>query len=227
MASIKKQKAMEKRYKAEKSLERQREKSMKAQTRLEAQKLKSRKDARKARGKTFEKITQAYGYKPKLSQTLMGFANANNMPKQSAGRPAKVFKHTSPLSGKPVPAEVYYAHMRQFKNIQARRVEDAKEQQIRAYAKKGIPPSQIQQIQERIRQQKLLEQIQAQRQPQPQVQQNQYPTQQRQAEQLPEGTVVDRSTRVWKFRRGTVDTQVDIMGNRKQVLRGTPESFWN
>lgn len=172
--------------------------------------------------KGFKEATKAYGYKRKLSQTLMGFANANNPPQASAGRPKSVFKHTSPLSGKPVPAQVYYAHMRQFKNIQARRVEDAKERQIKEYAKRGIHPSQIQMIQERLRQQKLLEQVQRQR--QVPIQQNQI--QQTQAEQLPDGTVVDESTRVWRHRRGVVDTDWTAFG-KKKVVRGTPGSMWN
>ena len=173
------------------------------------------------------KKSKAIGYKPKLSQTLLGFANANNMPQQSAGRPPKIFKHTSPLSGKPVPAEVYYAHMREFKRLQARRVEDAKEQQIREYAKRGIPPQQIAQIQERIRQQKLLEQVQKAQQPQPQpqnIQQNQVSNEQ--IQQLPQGTIVPQGNKIWKYRRGEVDTDWTAFG-RRQVLRGSPGSMWN
>ncbi len=224
--------------KSEKVLLRQREKTLKAEIKKIQVKEKARKEllkARKKAGTTFKKITKTYGYRPKLSQTLLGYSRAFDTPQQAtAGRPKKIYKHTSPISGKPVPAEVYYAHMRQFKKIQARRVEDAKERQIAEYAKRGIPPSQIAQIQERIRQQKLLEQVQAQQRQIPiqQVQPTQQvPTQQprihqTQPEQLPDGTVVDRSTNVWRHRKGVVDTEWTAFGRRK-IIRGLPSSMWN
>lgn len=237
MASIKKSKAMAERYKAQVKASKAIEKTVRAEERLIKTKLKARKAAKKQRGETFKKIAGAYGYSTKLSQSLLaigsGFAK---QPQTSAGRPKKIYKHTSPLSGKPVPAEVYYAHMRQFKNIQARRVEDANERQIAEYAKRGISPQQAAQIQERIRQQRLLEEIQ--RKMKPQVQQQaqiqsqvqqlqqqpeQYHNQQRQAEQLPEGTRVDASTRVWKNRYGVVETDWTAFGRRK-IIRGLPFS---
>lgn len=227
--SIKAEQARKARLKEGRMLQKQREKTARAETKkiqAKEQIRKARLKARKKAGSTFKKITKAYSYSPKLSQTLMGFSRAHNVPRQSsAGRPQKVYKHTSPLSGKPVPAQVYYAHMRQFKNIQARRVEDAKERQIAEYAKRGIPPSQMAQVQERIKQQKLLEQIKSLQSRQVQT----HPTQsqmQQQANQLPDGVVVDRSTRVWKFRRGTVGTEGGLFGRKKKIY-GVPQSFWN
>ncbi len=231
--SLKAEVSRTRRLKAGKALQKQREKTLKAETKSIQVKEKARKDilkARKKAGSIFKKVTGAYGYKTKLSQTLMGFSRAHDVPKQAtAGRPKKVYVHTSPLSGKPVPAQVYYAHMRQFKNIQARRVEDAKERQIVEYAKRGISPEQIAQIQAQQRQQRLIEQYQRNVQTQSQQiqgHQTQYPNQQRQAEQLHEGAVVDKSTRVWRFRRGVVGTEGGLAGRQKKIY-GLPSSFWN
>ena len=173
----------------------------------------------KSAAKGFKQATKAIGYKKKLSQTLMGFANANNPPQQKVGRPPKLFKHTSPFTGKPIPAELYYSQMREFKRLQARKVEDAKERQLVEYAKRGVSPSQIQAVQERVRQQQILQQAMLnQSRRQPQTQQNN--------QQLPNGTVVDRSTNVWRHRKGVVDTDWSAFG-RRTVTRGLPESMWN
>lgn len=179
--------------------------------------------------KIYKSAKKMYGYNPKLSNTLMKFANAN----QTAGRPKKVYKHTSPLSGKPVPAEVYYSHMRKFKNIQARKIEDAKERRIVEYAKKGYSPEQVANIQQRIKQQKFQQFIkekamreQRQSQIQPQRPQAQEQTQQQEADKLREGTAVDKSTRVWKHRVGTVSNEGGAFGRKKKIY-GLPSSFWN
>jgi len=187
-------------------------------------------------GKVLNKSSKAFGYNKKLSNTLLKYAEADKV--QGPGRPPKSFKHTSPLSGKPVPAEVYYEHMRQFKRLQQRRVEDMKEQKIRELAKRGIPPSQIQQY-EQARLQAQQNQIQNQNQVknqnpellrrialQRQIEQQMRQRQVQNPNQLPNGTVVPRGTRIWKFRRGVVGEDWTAFG-RKKVLRGTPESFWN
>lgn len=191
--------------------------------------------AKKLKKDKISKVTKAYGYRKALTTNLLGFSNAFNTPQQkSVGRPKNLFKHTSPLTGKPVPAEIYYSHMREFKRLQQQRVEDMKEQKIRELAKKGIPPNQIQEYQqtqnqmtpqqlEYIRQQQILQQINA-RQP---TQQRLTEEQARQlSKQLPNGTVINQSTSVWKGRRATVDEDWGLFGRRK-VLRGLPSSFFN
>lgn len=183
----------------------------------------------KSAGKVIKNISKSVGYKKKLSDTLMGFANADRVPQQKVGRPPKLFKHTSPFTGKPVPAEVYYEQMRAFKRLQARKVEDAKEQQLREYAKRGIPPNQIEnyqkQMAEKIRQQQMVQQLQQQRQSQPN---QQFQTQQNKISpnELPNGVVVNSGNKIWRGRRGTVDTDWTAFG-RKKVFRGRPEDMWN
>jgi hypothetical protein len=129
---------------------------------------------------------------------------------RNVGRPASVFKHISQLTGKPVPAQIYNKEMRFIR----RRQNDLATQRLLAMqqqmARQGITPQQAQQIQ-------LQRQLQARQIPMQQVIARPMPPNQGNQPQNPS---------IWN-RQGYIDTEVDILGNKRQVVRGRPESFWN
>jgi hypothetical protein len=191
-------------------------------------------------GKAFKSVAGAYGARYKMSKSLLAFSNAfggtSRGGQSHPGRPKQVYVHRSPFTGKPIPAPLYYKEMRAFKNLQQNKAETIQTQRTRQYAQRGIPPQQMQQIQQQVQQQQVIRQMQMQR-PQPQQYQQPYQTQpqpqmvqpqqlQQQAQQLPNGTVIPRGNSVWKFRRGIVGTEGGLMG-RQQKVYGLPESFWN
>lgn len=194
---------------------------------------------KKSNQKKINRIKKTFkvGYKPQLSKKLLSYANAFNSPQQSqgkrssAGRPKMVYIHTSPLTGKPVPAPQYYKDVRLFRRLQAQRVEDMKEQQLRQYSQQGIAPNQIQNYQAQQNQIRQLQQIQRLQQLQQQrnmQQQMQYPqnVQNVNPQQLPNGMVIPMGNRIWRFQRGVVGEEGGLFGKQKKIY-GAESSFWN
>lgn len=165
---------------------------------------------------TFKKVTKAYGYKSKLSNTLLGYSNAfNNNQSQNTsssgpGRPKLVYKHISPISGQPVPAPQYYKDVRLFRKLQMQKANQVEQLKQMQYARQGVPPERIQQVQQmqQVRQVPIQQNMQVQNQP------------------LQNGQVIPRGTPVWKWRRGVVGEEGGLFGKR-QLIYGTPESFFN
>lgn len=204
--------------------------------------------------KILKKTFKGKGYSTTLSKNLVqqfggafGGQRVNvQKGKTGPGRPRGEFKHRSPFNGQPLPATEYYKQVREFRRVQQQTANQIDSQQIQNLARRGIPPQQAQQI---INNQQLRsvginpqpqppqltpEQIQFLKRsqppqfqrprfvPQPNIQRQPVPLQ-----RLPNGTVVPQGNPIWRWRRGTVDTEVDLMGNRRQVLRGSPQSFFN
>lgn len=170
---------------------------------------------------TFNKVSEAYSYNKKLSNTLESYSNAfggQQTQQKRVGRPKGVMKWRSPMTGKPVPAQQYYKDLRLFKRIQEQRAAQAQQIKQAELAKRGITPEMLQQIEQakQIREQQMQ-----------QMQQTQVQTQQvNQANQLPNGVVIPRGTQVWKYRRGITGQEGGLFGPVKKVY-GLPESFWN
>lgn len=209
------EKARAKRLAEGRKLLKERQKLVKEEQKAETQKQKIRKEAKKSQGKIIDKASKLVGYKQTLSKTLLGYSNAFNPPEQKkVGRPKLIYVHTSPFTGKPVPAPEYYRQLRAYKRIQTQKAEDLKEKQFNQFAQRGIAPSQVQDYQQRLRQLQQLQQIQQ----SPQQYTNQAP--------LQRGQVIPAGTRVWKFRRGTVGQEGGLFGPVQKVY-GLPQSFWN
>lgn len=67
--------------------------------------------------------------------------------KGTVGRPRMSYRHHSPFSGKSIPATQYYAEIRMIKRQQqnvAERINQARQQ---AFARQGVPPNQLNQVQ--------------------------------------------------------------------------------
>jgi hypothetical protein len=188
-------------------------------------------------GKVLKSAAGAYKAKANMSKSLLAFSNAfggtTRGGQSHSRRPKQVYVHRSPFTGKPIPAPLYYKEMRAFKNLQTNKAENIQVQRTRQYAQRGVPPQQIQQVQ----QQQAIRQIQMQRPPQQQQVQQPYQTQphpqmvqpqqlQQQAQQLPNGTVIPLGTRVWKFQRGVVGEEGGLFGKQKKIY-GAEQSFWN
>jgi exonuclease VII large subunit len=179
-------------------------------------------------GKAFENIKDAVTIKPQASKNLLGYSNAFNAqtafsggPQSQShsgpGRPRNSLKWRSPFNGQPIAATEYYKQVRAYRRIQTNKAQ--------------VQPQNNPQIQQMVQNRMMQQNVQ-----QMQPQQNQLPqsiqpvqsiNQNQDINQMPNGIVIPKGTDVWRWRRGIVDTQVDILGNKKQVLRGIPESFWN
>jgi len=172
----------------------------------------------KSSGNAINKISESYGYKKTLSTNLLKtFVGSDNKVKQkTAGRPKLVFIHTSPFTNKPIPAPQYYKELRAFKRMQKLRAENMQEQQLKQYAQRGISPNQLKEIQERARQQQLLQQ---QRQQIPK-QNNQNPI-----NQLQNGTIIQTGNRIWHS-NAVVGEEGGLFGRQKKIY-GAESSFWN
>lgn len=191
----------------------------------------------KAAGKAFKSAAGAYKYRYKMSKSLLAFSNAfggtSRGGQSTPGRPKMVYVHRSPFSGKPIPASMWYKEMRLFRKLQQDKAEGVQRQTVRQLAQRGVPPQQMQQMQQQVpvrqlpmvRPQMTMPQFQQPvRQPLPPMVTPQQL--QQQAQQLPNGTIIPRGNSVWKFRRGIVGTEGGLMG-RQQKVYGLPESFWN
>lgn len=134
--------------------------------------------------------------------------------KGKVGRPPQMYKNIYN-----VPAKQYYKILRQQRRLATMRAEQiamSRQAQIQQQlARQGITPEQAQLMQ----QQRLQAQIQASN-----MQPQQIPNQMPQNIQPIQNQQMQRP--IWRD-TSYVDTEVDIMGNRRQVLRGHEKSFWN
>jgi hypothetical protein len=165
--------------------------------------------------KSFEKIAKSGKYSKKLSESLLSYGSGltggqQYQKKAGPGRPANVYKWRSPFTGRPITAPQYYKEVRAFRRIQEQRAEQAQAQQIKQMAQRGVNPQQLAQMQ-------VQRQIQ---QPMPQ-----------QIRPLPAQLMQQPQTNavrpIWNTQI-TYGEETDIMGNRRQVIRGNDaRSFWN
>lgn len=188
---------------------------------------------RKTKKTNLNKLRTPISYKRNLPSNLMkmyggatGGASQQSQGQRPVGRPRGEFKHRSPFTGKPIPAQVYNKQIRQFRRVQEQQANQIDRQQISQLAKRGIPPEQAMQIvnarqmqsvqqpqlsQEQIRQ-LMIQKIQ---------EQNQIPQQMREP-------IQSQAVRpIWR-RQGTIRYERDIFGNIKVVEGGNnPKNFWN
>ena len=195
----------------------------------------------KASGRVFEKVVGAVKFRPQASRQLLSYANAFNegsstgsqgQSSRGPGRPRGSLKHRSPFNGAPITAPEFYKQLRAFRRIQSQKADQVELQRQVQFAQRGVAPNRIQNVvEQRMRQQFEMQQMQNQPRQINQVPQRMppQPIQQRpmQQVQMQRGQVVSLGIPVWKWIRGIVDTQTDIMGNQRQILRGAPQSFWN
>jgi hypothetical protein len=189
----------------------------------------------KTAGKAFNKITKAYSYKPSLSKNLtrqfsgvFGGSNSNSTSKDNpVGRPRGDFKHRSPFNGQPIPATVFYKQMREFRRQQVQRANVVDQQAVQELAKRGIPPSQAQQIVDT----RQLQSVGVQPQVPQQVIENQMRQRFIQQFQRPNQnqmqSVSNAVRPIWR-RQNMVRVERDAFGNVKQINSGNdPRNFWN
>lgn len=140
---------------------------------------------------------------------------------KNVGRPRSVYVHRSPLTGKPVPAQVYNKEMRFIRRRQSDIATQRQLQIQQNMARQGITPQQAQQIE-------LQRYLQA-RQP------RQMPTQQvivqpmpSQAQDMPQAGQVQppQQPSIWRRQQGQIVTDSGLFG-RRLIRTQTPESFWN
>ena len=194
--------------------------------------------------RTIKKISNAYGYKSKLSKTLLGYSGAfgGGRPQQTqksvgrprpVGRPRGEFKHRDPKTGQPIPATIYYKRLKELRRQaqQQARLKDI--QQIQQLAKRGIPPEQAQQIVDarQLRREGVTTQPNQPTQITPEMQRRLLQQQQLQAQQIKlqsqNGQIVPPETpTIWRGRRGVVGQEGTVAGQVKKVY-GLPSSFWN
>jgi len=81
--------------------------------------------------------------------------------KTGPGRPAGVFKHTSPLTGQKVPATTYYRHLKEARRRLRTQAQQSRIREQAAMARRGVPPqiTRMRQMQ-RIQQPQYPQQIQ-------------------------------------------------------------------
>lgn len=202
-------------------------KSAKANQELATQ-IRQQEARKKKEGSVFKKISSAVKYSPKLSKTLLGYANAFTGGQSSSqrvqvgpGRPKMVYKHRSPFTGKPIDAPSYYKEVRAFRRLQEQRASGVQQQQLQQLAKRGVSPSQAQIIQQRMMQQRLLDANQN------QMNQQQSNQVQMQQSRLPPPQVQTSIRPIWR-RQNVVRTERDAFGNVKEILSGNdPRNFWN
>jgi len=192
--------------------------------------------------KAFTGASEAYGYKKKLSSSLLniGAGFTGGRPQQGQqkvqsgpGRPKAVYKHKDPQTGQPIPATLFYKRMKQVRREAQQQAQNVDTQQMQKYAKQGISPQEAQQIvnqqlqragvqtqqtiPQRVRQQMMAQQIQKQMQQQPQ---------QQVAQQIPNKYPSQAVRPIWRNREGAVREDWGLFG-RKKVVTGVPQSFWN
>lgn len=152
------------------------------------------------------KISKSEGRPSRKVQSAFLSAFAGVKPKSKGGkvgRPRGILKHISPLTGKPIPAQQYYSELRFIRRKQSQLASQRQLAILQQMARRGIP----------------------QRQNQP----TQMPTQQVIVRPVPSKQIPQQfqsNQSIWN-RRGFIDEEADIMGNRRRIIRGTPQSFWN
>ena len=140
---------------------------------------------------------------------------------RSVGRPRAVFIHRSPLTGKPVPAQIYNKEMRFIRRRQNDIATQRQLQLQQQLAQRGITPQQAQQMELMRQLQARQVQMQPRQMPTPQVIQRPMPQQaQIQAQEMPP----QRS--IWNRQQGQVVQDAGLFG-RRLIKTGTVESFWN
>lgn len=114
--------------------------------------------------------------------------------KKSVGRPRGVYKHKHPITGKPLPATVYYKVVRRLKRRAKALPQEIQIRRQIALARRGITPQQAQQIQA-----------------QQQIQQGQQVRQMpRRMQRLPKGMVIMNGQ---QFK-----VETDILSGRKRLV---------
>jgi hypothetical protein len=139
-----------------------------------------------------------------------GSSRSSQGSNRPVGRPRGVFRHTSPITGKAIPATVYYKELRNIRRQQSNLAQQRQLAYQQAMARRGIQP---QQVQAQMPQQQVIAR------PMPQQQQIQ-------PQRMPIQPIQQQPRSIWN-RQGYVAQEVDAFGRVRQVVRGRPESFWN
>jgi hypothetical protein len=191
-------------------------------------------------GKVIKSIPKNVSYRKELSSNLMKQFTGGSEKTNPVGRPRGSLKWRSPFTGKPIPATEYYKEVRQFKKIQLQRAEQNAQRRMQEMARQGIPqnpiqsqaqpvqvPNQMRPVQMRPVQMRQIRPVQVPMQRQMQRPNRPMPNQMRQVPNQGQRVVVNRSTPVWKYRRGDLAQERDAFGRIKIVERGSPQVFWN
>lgn len=132
---------------------------------------------------------------------------------RGVGRPRGVFRHTSPITGKPIPAAIYYKELRAVRRHQSNLAQQRQLAIQQNMARQGITPQQAQQIE-------LIRQLQARQMPVQQAISRPMPSQaQIQAQEMPQRSI-------WNRGQGQIVQDAGLFG-RRLIRTGVPESFWN
>lgn len=200
----------------------------------------------KVKKPSFKKISRAVSYRKPLSSNLMRTfgggtpsQSSQHRVKEGPGRPRGDYKHRDPQTGQPIPATVFYKRIKELRRQaeQAARIRDV--QAIQELGKRGIPPSQAQQIvdtrqlqsigvqpqQQVIQPQKIPSQLP------PEVQKQLFIQQLR--GQQSQGQLTPEQIRILQMQRGTSVRPIwrrnPVIGEERGVKKiyGVPQSFWN
>jgi hypothetical protein len=192
--------------------------------------------------KVIKSIPKNVSYRKELSSNLMkSFTGGSNKSSAPVGRPRGSLKWRSPFTGKPVPATEYYKEVRQFKKIQIQRAEQNAQRRMQEMARQGIPQNPVQSQAQPVQVPNQVTQMQRPVQVRPVQMRQIRPVQMRGQMQRPnrpmpnqmqvpnqgQRVVVNRSTPVWKYRRGDLAQEKNAFGRIKIVERGSPQGFWN
>ena len=168
--------------------------------------------------------------------------------KEGPGRPRGDYKHRDPQTGQPIPATLFYKRIKEVKRQaeQSARLRDI--QSVQEMSKRGLPPSQAQQIVDArqlqsvgVQPQQFQPQFQqVQMQPQripnqisPEMQRQLFIQQLQMQRQQPQGQLTPDQIRVLQMQRGTAPRQIwrrnPVIGEERGVKKiyGVPQSFWN
>jgi len=202
-------------------------------------------------GKVVKKISSGVGYRKSLSTNLINLyggggtrtSSSKRRVKEGPGRPRGDYKHRDPQTGQPIPATLFYKRIKEVKRQaeQSARLRDIRA--VQELSKRGIPPSQAQQIVDSRQLQRVG--VQPQQFQQVQMQPQRIPTQmspemqrqlfiqQLQRQQQPQTQLTPEQIRVLQMQRGTAVRQIwrrnPVVGREggKLKIYGTPQSFWN
>lgn len=172
--------------------------------------------------KALKNTKKAYSYSGKTSNYFLNFGNQRGPQVQrSVGRPKGEFKHVDPFTKKAIPATIYYQRKKLFDRIAQQRANLEDQKKIQQLAKRGIPPEQAKIIVDNAQ----IRSVIPMRQEVAETRNVDVPEEYRNVP-LQRGQVIDRSTRVWKYRRGELDRDWTAFGS-KVVERGSPKAMWN
>ena len=189
--------------------ETQRVKNQERLNRLNKQKAKS--------GNIVKKLSKVVGYKKELASNLTKdfMSQSQSGGTKRVGRPQGYRTHTSPFSGKPIPATQFYKEMRLFRRQQQVLGERINEQRLQNAARQGVTPQQLQQI----NMQRQMMQQQIQQNPNMQMPQNN--------QNVPIRPQIQNQS-IWNRRNQPpqVMRDWDLFGT-KIVERGSVHAMWN